>query len=278
MPAFSKLSKVLPIMLSAFVLMSCSSKKNSLENKQANLYFGAGTQSLMAGEYTEALKNLLQANKLRPNDSEILNNLGMTYYLKGERELALRSFDEALKINKDNSDAKINIASIHFKEKEFKKAEALYKEVLRDLTYDKQARTYFNLGMIEVEYKRDLNKAEEYFKKSAKEDENYCPAHYQLGLIYYTRKQFNTALRNFKDASMGICYNSPAPIFHQALTLIELRNYEDARIKLNEIETRFGKTPYAARARAKVIELNGMLKNRMIEAKSTSKMLESPEF
>lgn len=278
MPAFHKLFKVLPIMLSAFVLVSCASKKNTLENKQADLYFGAGTQSLMAGEYTEALKNLLQANKLRPNDDEILNNLGMAYYLKGERDLAVKTFEEALKINKENSDAKTNIASVYFKEKNYKQAEAIYKEVLRDLTYDKQARTYFNLGMIEVEHKRDIEKAEQYFKKSIQEDDNYCPASYQLGLIQYTRRQFNTALRSFKDASMGTCYNSPAPIYHQALTLIELGNLEDARIKLDEIETRFSKTPYAARARAKTIELNGINKNKMIEAKSSSKMLESPEF
>lgn len=278
MPAFLKLLKVLPIMLSAFVLTSCSSKKNALENKQADLYFGAGTQSLMAGEYTEALKNLLQANQLRPKDSEILNNLGMAYYLKGERDLAMKTFDEALKHDPNNSDAKINIASVHFKEKDFKKAEGIYKEVLRDLTYDKQARTYFNLGMVELEYRRNLEKAEEYFKRSVKEDDNYCPSSYQLGLIQFSRKQFNTALRSFKDASMGTCYNSPAPIYQQALTLIELRKLEDARLKLDELETRFSKTPYAARARTKIIEINGMTKNKIIEAKSSSKMLESPEF
>lgn len=278
MPAFLKLLKVLPIMLSAFILTSCASKKNALENKQADLYFGAGTQSLMAGEYTEALKNLLQANQLRPKDSEILNNLGMAYYLKGERDLAMKTFDEALKHDPNNSDAKINIASVHFKEKDFKKAEGIYKEVLRDLTYDKQARTYFNLGMVELEYRRNLEKAEEYFKRSVKEDDNYCPSSYQLGLIQFSRKQFNTALRSFKDASMGTCYNSPAPIYQQALTLIELRKLEDARLKLDELETRFSKTPYAARARTKIIEINGMTKNKIIEAKSSSKMLESPEF
>lgn len=278
MPAFRRLNQVVTLALLVLVSTSCASKKNTLENKQADLYFGAGTQSLMSNDFTEALKNLLQANKLRPNDSEILNNLGMAYYLKGEKDLALRTFDEALKNNKENSDAKVNIASVFYQEKNFQKAESLYKEVLRDLTYDKQARTYFNLGMIEMEHKRDFNKAEDYFKKSVKEDDNYCPSFYQLGMIQYSRRQFNSALRNFKEASMGTCYNSAAPIYHQALTLIELRNYDDARLKLDEVETRFNKTPYAAKARARIVELNGIDKNRTIEAKSSSKMLESPEF
>lgn len=272
MPAYILLALVM------LVSVSCASKKNSLEDKQADLYFSAGTQSLMNSNFTEALKNLLQANKLRPNDSEILNNLAMAYHLKGEKELALRTFDEALKINKDNSDAKINIASIYFQDKKFQEAEKLYKEVLRDLTYDKQARTYFNLGMIELEHKRNLTTAEEYFKKSVKEDDNYCPAFYQLGVIQYTRRQFNTAYRNFKEASMGTCYNSPAPLYQQAVTLIELRKFEDARLKLDEVETRFNKTPYAAKARARILEINKIEKNNTIEAMSSSKMLESPEF
>ena len=270
--------KFITLALSMLMLAACASK-NSLQSKQAELYFGAGTQSLMAKEYTEALKNLLEANRLDPNNHEILTNLGMAYYFKGEKNLAIKTLKESVKINNKNSDAKLNLASIYYKDGDFDNAEKLYKKVLADLTYDKQARTYYNLGLLELQARRDSVAAESYFKKSIKEDDNYCPAYYQLASIQYQRRQFNTALKNFKEASMGTCYESAAPHYYQALAMIELRRFEEARIKLDDIETRFPKTQFAAKARHKAIELNN-IENRLksSEAHASRKVLESPDF
>lgn len=260
------------------ILTSCSSKKDDLRLKQAGLYFGAGTQSLMEKEYTEALKNLLQANSMDPNNPEILNNLGMAYYFKGEKDLAVKHLKLALKINPDSSDAKVNLASIFFKDKNYSEAERLYKLVLKDLTYDKQARTLFNLGIIEFEAKNDLIAAENYFKRSLKEDSNYCPAYFQLGLTQFKRRQFNNALKNFKEAGMGSCYETPAPHYYQALTQIELRQFDDARIKLDEIETRFKKSNFAIKAREKILELNQIETKKSNDSHASKTMLESPDF
>ncbi len=57
-------------LLVMILLISCASKNDDIKAKQASLYFGAGTQSLMAKQYTEALKNLLQANALDPKNPE----------------------------------------------------------------------------------------------------------------------------------------------------------------------------------------------------------------
>ena len=278
MLSINNLKTVCLLTLAALFLVSCASKKDSLEARQASLYFGAGTQSLMNNDYTEALRNLMKANELDPNNSEILNNLGMAYYFKGERDLALRNLNEAIKQNENNSDARINLASIHFKDGNYSEAERLYKQVLTDLTYDKQARTYYNLGMLEIQARKNAVAAENYFKKSIKEDDNYCPAYHHLGLIQYNRRQFNSALRNFKEASMGTCYDAPAPHYYQALTMIELRRFEDARLKLDEIDTRFKKSSYAAKARSKAIELNKIENRKSPESHASRKMFESPDF
>ena len=77
---------------------------------------------------------------------------------------------------------------------------------------------------------------------------------------------------------MGTCYDSPAPHYYQALTMIGIRRYEDARIKLDEIDTRFKKSVYAVKARAKVIELNGLENRKPIESHASRNVLESPDF
>src|SRR5205823_5198732 len=107
--------------------------------------------------------------------------------------------------------------------------------------------------------------AENYFKQSVKEDDNYCPAYFQLGMVYYKRRQFNSALKNFKEATMGTCYNSPAPHYYQALSLTSLKRFTEARLKLDEVETKFGKSVYGVKARTKQIELNEIEHNYQSE-------------
>lgn len=259
---------------------SCSSKQKDRNAKQAGLYFGAGTQALMDQDYTAALTNLLKANELEPNSSEIITNLGMAYYFKGEKDIAIKHLQRALKLNDKNSDARINLASISYETGNVDEAERLYKQVLRDLTYDKQARTYYNLALIELESRANPKQAEAYLRQSLKEDINYCPAHLKLGMIQYNRRQYNQALTTFKEAGHGTCYESPAPHYYQAMAMIGLGRIDDARLKLEEVSTRFGKDTFAAKSRAKLAELNEnqQMQYNSLQTRAPRKVLESPEF
>jgi Tfp pilus assembly protein PilF len=270
--------KIFVILTLVTLVAACSSKSDKRKH-QSQLYFGAGTQSLMSQDYTDALTNLLKANELDPDNAGILTNLGMAYYFKGERDLAVKTLKKSIELDEDNSDAKINLASIYFKDGDFDNSEKIYKSVLKHLTYDKQARTLYNLGVIELQRKR-LSSAENYFKKSIKEESNYCPSYFQLGLIQYEKKQFNLALKNFREASMGTCYeSSPGAHYYQGLTLTSLKRFNEARLKYDELDARFKSSDYAAKARMKMMELNEIEKNNLTEESHASrKLLESPEF
>lgn len=268
------------LLLSAFLftLMSCASKPREM-NKKAQIYFNGGTQALMTRDYTDALTNLLHANEEAPNNPDILNNLGMAYYFKGDETLAIKCLKRTLELDPKNSDARANIGSIHYEAGRFQEAEAMYKEVLKDLTYDKQARTLYNLGILELDKKRNPKQAEVYFKAAVKEAEEYCPAHYRLGTIYYSNREFNKAYRSFREATMGTCVDSASAHYHQALSLIELRRYSDARIKLDDIQNRFQKTVFGVKARTKMLEIDEIEKqNRTLEVRSPRKVINSPEF
>ncbi len=269
--------KLILIMGLIFNLFSCSSR-SAKKQQQADIYFGAGTQSLMNQDYTDALTNLLKANELNPDHSGILNNLAMAYYFKGERDLAVSTLNKSLKIDASNSDAKVNLASIYFNDGNYSKAESIYKNVLRDLTYEKQPRTYYNLGLLELR-KNNQKEALAYFNKSVKEDPNYCPSLYQIGLFYYNQKQFSSAYKSFKEAVMGTCFETPAPHYQQALSLIGLKRFNEARVKLNEVDTRFGNTEFGQKARKKLSEIEQIEQTNMSENFHASrKMMESPDF
>lgn len=275
---FGRIHKNFVLIALTIIISACSSTADKTKKHQSELYFGAGTQSLMSQDYTDALTNLMKANKLDPENTSIMTNLAMAYYFKGERNTAVNILKKAIKLDEENSDAKINLASIYFKDGDLDNAEQIYKKVLRDLTYDKQARTYYNLGTIQLR-KQNIASAESYFKRSIKEESNYCPSYLQLGLIQYGRKEYNTSYKNFKEATMGTCYESPAAHYYQGLALTSLRRFNEARMKFDEIDAKFKNSEYASRARMKMNELTEIEKNIPAEESHASrKVLESPEF
>lgn len=260
------------------LLVSCASKQDKMKRKQSELHFGAGTQALINRDYNSALSNLMKANELQPGQADILVNLAMAYYFKGHKDLAIRSLNEALKIDPKNSDALVNLASLHYEQNNILDSERLYKRVLEDLTYDKQARTYYNLSLIESEKKKNYAAAEKYLHLSIKESSNYCPAHLKLGLIKYQQRKYKRALDSFKEASSGTCYEDPTPHFYLGLSLERLGRHGEARMKFEEVVNRFPSAPVAASARAKVIELRGHSPELQTSSNQFSTQLNSPEF
>ena len=266
------------IIVAMLIALSACSSTSDKKKKQADLYFGAGTQSLITKDYTDALTNLTKANELDPENAGILTNLGMAYYFKGERDLAIKTLLRSIKVDENNSDAKVNLASIYFNDGDIPRAEKMYKLVLKDLTYDKQARTFYNLGLIEIR-KKNTSAAENYFNRSVQEDSSYCPSLFEIGIIQYDKRLYSKSYQSFKEATMGTCFESPAPHYHQALSLIGLRRYNEARVKLDEVDARFGKSDFASLARRKMMELNQIEQSQMTEDTHASrKMIESPDF
>jgi Tfp pilus assembly protein PilF len=278
MAALSFIQKYALMLGLMFVVMACSSTASKKKLNQSKIYFGAGTQSLMSQDYTDALANLMKANELDPENPGIITNLAMAYYFKGERNMAIKLLKKSIDLKEDNSDAKLNLASIYFHDGDLKSAEKFYKLVLKDLTYDKQARTLYNLGILENR-KNNQVAAMNYFKKSIKEDSSYCPSYYQIGLIKYQQKQYSASLSNFRDAAMGTCMESAGAHYYQGLSLLGLKRYMEAQMKFDEIDARFKTSEFAAKARKKMTELVEVQKNDITEEVHASrKVLESPDF
>lgn len=273
---FFKKNIVVCALLAATV--SCASKQDKIDQKQSELHFGAGTQALINKDYNSALSNLMKANELRPGQADVLVNLAMAYYFKGHKDLAVRSLTEALKIEPKNSDALVNLASLHYEQNQIADAERLYKRVLEDLTYDKQARTYFNLSLIESEKRKNYTAAENYLHLSIKEDTNYCPAHLKLGILRFQQRKLQTALTAFKDAASGTCYDDPTPHYYQGLTLERLGRKGEARLKFEEVVNRFPSSPVAVSARTKILDLREHSPEFQTTTNQQTTPLNAPEF
>ncbi len=268
--------------LLALLIVSCASKNDEQTaiQKKAEIYYNQGTQELVSKNYTKALKHLLQANSLKENDSRILNNLGMTYFFKKRPQLAISYIKKSIKINPKFTKARLNLATIYMNNKNYKLAKNQYDLILDDLTYEGQFLTYYNLGLLNMKQGRD-NEAVNYLKQSLNENKTYCASHFLLGKIYFKRGEYQQALKSYKSSGYGICYNNPKPIYHQALSYIKLKEYDTAKMKLEEIVERFSLTKYERMANKRLQTLNTIIEKSEDNynfSNSSKRNILSPDF
>jgi type IV pilus assembly protein PilF len=264
------------IFLATTLLFSCASKVDKAVMKKADIHFTYGTEELFNKNYTQAITHLLKAAELDPENDKVHNNLAMAYYFKEEKEMAIKHTKRALEINPKNTDALVNLASLHFEEGDLQKAEKIYLEALKDLTFEKHARTYYNLGLIEVQ-RKNLNKGRAYLDKSLKQSEDFCPSWLQLGLLDLKARKPKDAAKKFHQARMGSCANDPAPLYWHAVAIMETKEYLNARMKFDELETRFPDSDYSRLAHQKLTEIT-LLENESTPKNYSKSTLEDHNF
>lgn len=189
--------KICILIFITFLVTSCSTtdknKKSPME-KKADLYYSHGTEKLVKREYTAALKFLLQAEKLKPRNAKVQNNLGMAYFFKGQENKAIEHLTKSIRFDPKNSDAKSNLASVLFKQGKMKQAKRLYLEVTKDLIYKHQYRVLYNLAMIHMK-QNEIQETIKYLNRSINEKSDYCIAHFQLGESLHSRFYYDSLWR-----------------------------------------------------------------------------------
>ena len=262
-------------------LVSCASQKSELKReKKAKLYYNQGTSNLYSGNYTEALRNLLESYKYQPDDSKLLNNLGMAYFFKKSYINAKKFINKALQEDPKNSDARMNLATIYMSEKNYQKAREQYILITEDLIFSKQFKTYHNLAMLELK-SNNTAEAKNFLKKSIESNESYCPAFYELGKIHFNEGSYQEAQKSFKEASMGLCYKKPEPRFFRAKAFVKLNQYFEATQILQDMVETFAMTKWegiATKALKKIKTIHDKSIFDTLEAKSSKKPLSSPNF
>ena len=268
------------ILLLATACASSSRETQTKDQKKAEVYYNQGTKSLVEKNYTGAIRNLLEAYKLQPEDTRIRNNLGMAYFFKNKPRLAIGHLKKSIEIDPKNTQAILNLATVYMETGKYDLAEKNFKVVLDDLTFEQQFRTYYNLGVLSLK-QRNARQAQNFFRQAVAENDSYCPAHFQLGQIYYRGARYEDALSSFKSASKGVCYENPEPIYYSALTHIKLDQVASAKAKLEDIIGRFQGSPIAKSAQKQLRNLNRKLRQyeaRVMQGEDPYGQILTPDF
>ena len=127
------------------------------------LHYNRGREAFQEGRYAEARRELEAAQRLRPDDSDVLNLLGLVY----------------------------------FKTNAFPEAEVIYRRLIRE--NPNVFILHSNLGLILYKQAK-YDEAEHFLMRAVELRPNYAKSHLYLGLLYRQKKKYPLAIEHLKFA------------------------------------------------------------------------------
>jgi uncharacterized protein (AIM24 family) len=127
------------------------------------LHYNRGREAFSEGRYAEARREFESAQRLRPDDADVLNLLGLVY----------------------------------FKTNAFPEAEVIYRRLVKE--NPNVFILHSNLGLILFKQNK-LDEAEHFLLRSVELRPNYAKSHLYLGLLYKQKKKFGLALEHLRFA------------------------------------------------------------------------------
>lgn len=167
--------------------------------QQANAIRQLGEAYMAEQNYTMALSEFLNAEKLDPKDYLLYQDLGIVYMAKGEPETAIPQFKKALEIKPDLATAKNNLGAAYLAMKDWDSAIACFKSLTKDLLYATPHYPLANLGKAYYE-KKEFTEAEKYYQEALKVEPGFVNALIGLGKTYISMGKVQQAAEYFQRA------------------------------------------------------------------------------
>ena len=173
------------ILVAAAMIVCACAGSAQLEQRKRNAAIARdlGEAYLNQGNATAALRELLKAEKLNPDDYLTQNSLGLAYMMKKHYAQAASHFKRAIELKPDYSPAKNNLGALYLAMEEWDSAIKVLTPVTTDLLYATPHFPLTNLGYAYFK-KGDYARAERYYKQALEVEPNYPLALQGLARIY----------------------------------------------------------------------------------------------
>lgn len=244
------------ILIAVALTLSACASLSSEKKERAELHMRIGTGSFEAGDYPAALRELLEANRLDPDNAVVHNNLGLTYFMREKYDLAEKSLRRAIDLRPDYSDARNNLARVLIDLGRYPEAEAELRTVLADLTYGGIGRAWTNMGLSRFNQK-DWKGAREAFRKAVADLRDDCVANTYLGRAHFELGDYSKAVDSL-DRAVGFCQrqNYDEPHYFSALAWYRLGDRKRSLARFEEVSKLYPDGKYREKARAMVDLIN----------------------
>lgn len=187
------------VLLLGLLAAGCAADKRT-RIRQGEASRNLGEAFMQEGKYTAALKELLRAEELTPNDPYLQNDLGLTYLAKERHDLAIRHFKKAIEADPDYAPARNNLGTAYLAKGDWDAAISTLSQLTTDLLYATPHFPLTNLGFAYFQ-KKDYKTAERHYKEALDLQPQYIIALRGLGRTYLAQRRIPQAIQTLEKAS-----------------------------------------------------------------------------
>lgn len=184
----------IPLITAIAILSACAGQQVGKDPELAKATRTIGEAYMNQGDLTAALRELLKAEQLNPDDPFVHNDLGLCYMLKKRMPDAIVHFKKAIDLNPGYAPARNNLGTAYLELKEWDAAIRVFKEITQDLLYATPHFPLSNLGLAYYE-KGQYRMAMRYYKKALKLQPDFANALRGVGRTYLATNQGRLALK-----------------------------------------------------------------------------------
>ena len=219
--------KILTICLFAILAGSACGPGREQLIRQEKAERELGKQFMLSGDYTSALKHLLEAEKLYADDHILQNYIGQVYFLKEAYEQAIEHFKKAIAIKPDYAVAINNLGTVYLRLQDWDTAIEVFNQLTGDLLYATPHYPQYNLGRAYYG-KKQYAMAEQHFKRAVEMEPNFSQALWGLGQVYLATGRVNQAVAAL-TAAIQISPEFAQAHFDLGRAYLMMRNYRRAK-------------------------------------------------
>jgi len=228
-----RLLHIVVLLMAAMTGCATGHGQQEIKVNPASYHYQMGLSYLGERNYTSALVELTEAEKLDPDNPDVLYNLGIAYMGKRRPDLAESRFQKAILLKPNNSAARNNLGVVYLDLKRWDNAIQQFKIVKDDLFYANSDNAAINLGLAYLG-KGDYPKALKELNTVLRDNPRKIEARLSVGRVYFAMDRAEQAIIEYKKA-LEIYRDYADAHYYLGLAYLKLQNLDAARAAFREV-------------------------------------------
>lgn len=192
--------KCISLFLAILLISGCVTGRDQVSKPNPAAYhYQMGLSFLGERNYTSALFELTEAEKLDGDNPDVLYNLGLAYMGKRRPDLAESRLQKAIMLKPNNSTARNDLGVAYLDLKRWDNAIEQFKIVKNDLFYANNENATINLGLAYLG-KGDYEKAMDEFRIVAAANPRNPIIHVCMGRTWFATGKTDEAIESYNKA------------------------------------------------------------------------------
>ncbi|MCJ8502082.1 tetratricopeptide repeat protein [Desulfatitalea alkaliphila] len=199
----TRLSKRMAVLLSGALILTllwgCGGQRAQHNEALSTAKREIGEAYMRQGNYTAALRELMEAERLNPRDPLVHDALGLCYMARKRMPEAITHFKRAVELKPSFTAARNNLGAAYMTVGEWDAAIDIFQEIKQDVLYATPQYAYSNLGWAHYN-KQEYTTALSYYREALKLQQDLLNALVGMGRTHLALNQGRQAIPHLEKA------------------------------------------------------------------------------